>query len=66
MEQENRLGQTVHVTNWKDNRAFGQGKFVHIDGDVYEGNWVNDKANGYGVYVHVNGARYEGSWMDDL
>jgi hypothetical protein len=36
------------------------GKFVHIDGDVYEGQWANDKANGMGVYVHVNGARYEG------
>ena len=51
---------------WKDNRAHGHGKFVHVDGDIYEGNWINDKANGYGIYIHVNGARYEGSWKDDL
>ncbi|CDW81907.1 UNKNOWN [Stylonychia lemnae] len=51
---------------WKDNRAHGQGKFIHVDGDVYEGNWINDKANGFGLYIHVNGARYEGNWQDDL
>ena len=48
------------------NRAHGQGKFVHVDGDVYEGEWANDKANGFGTYTHVNGARYEGVWKDDL
>jgi len=48
------------------NCAHGQGKFIHVDGDLYEGQWKNDKANGYGVYRHVNGACYEGMWRDDL
>lgn len=60
------LHNTCCLGQWKDNRAHGHGKFIHVDGDVYEGNWVNDKANGFGVYVHVNGARYEGEWKDDL
>ena len=48
------------------NKACGQGKFWHVDGDIFEGQWHDDKANGYGVYIHQNGARYEGEWKDDL
>ena len=55
-----------HLGQWRDNRAHGHGKFIHVDGDIYEGNWVNDKANGFGIYIHINGARYEGTWRDDL
>ena len=54
------------IGEWKDNRAHGQGKFIHVDGDIYEGKWINDKANGFGIYIHINGARYEGMWKDDL
>jgi hypothetical protein len=42
------------------------GKFVHPDGDVYEGEWQNDKANGHGVFTRKNGGRYDGKWKDDL
>lgn len=47
-------------------KAHGKGKFIHLDGDVYEGDWRNDRANGHGVYQHQNGARYEGDWRNDL
>lgn len=40
--------------------AHGKGKFIHADGDIYEGDWGNDKANGYGIYKHMNGAQYKG------
>lgn len=40
----------VYVGTWKLNHAQGQGKFVHVEGDVYEGEWANDKANGFGSY----------------
>ena len=40
---------------WKDNHAFGQGKFVHATGDVYEGNWRRDRANGEGTYKSRDG-----------
>ena len=33
-------------------KANGEGKFVHLDGDVYEGSWRNDRANGIGIYQH--------------
>ena len=51
---------------WKNNKAEGKGKFLHVDGDTFEGEWSNDKANGWGVYLHKNGAKYEGYWKDDL
>jgi len=68
MEPDTKVCQPylIALGQWKDNRAHGHGKFIHVDGDIYEGNWVNDKANGYGTYIHVNGARYEGQWKDDL
>lgn len=40
--------------------AHGEGKFIHADGDIYEGQWKDDKASGFGLYIHVNGAKYEG------
>lgn len=48
-----------------NNLANGKGKFIHADGDIYEGDWVDDKANGYGIYLHLNGAKCEGFWKND-
>ena len=45
---------------WKDNKANGQGKLFHPDGDTYEGQWLDDKADGAGTYLHANGACYVG------
>ncbi len=43
-------------------KAHGNGKLLHADGDYYEGEWVEDKAQGTGKYIHFNGAQYEGDW----
>lgn len=48
------------------NKAHGNGRFIHVGGDIYNGEWRYDKANGLGMYVHTNGARYEGFWKNDL
>ena len=40
--------------------AYGHGRLIHSDGDVYIGEWSNDKANGNGKYLHSNGAIYNG------
>jgi hypothetical protein len=39
-------------------KAHGKGRFIHVEGDVYDGDWAYDKANGFGTYHHVNGAIY--------
>ena len=41
-------------------------RFIHIDGDIYEGEWCDSKANGYGIYKHHDGSSYEGNWIDDI
>lgn len=39
-----------------NDKANGQGRLIHSDGDVYQGEWVNDKAQGQGIYAHMDGA----------
>ncbi len=43
----------------------GTGKFIHSNGEVYEGEFVNDKANGYGKFERESGEIYMGYWVDD-
>jgi hypothetical protein len=43
----------------------GNGRFIHADGDVYEGHWLNDKAQGKGKYQHLDGAMYDEEWKED-
>lgn len=50
---------------WKDNKAHGQGQFIHVDGDKYDGNWFEDQAHGYGNYYHADGSSYKGEWAFD-
>ena len=45
---------------WKDDKANGQGKLFHNDGDIYEGQWLDEKAEGAGTYLYANGACYVG------
>jgi len=53
----------IYDGQWKDNHAFGKGKFTHSIGDIYEGDWIRDKANGMGTYTSANsGGNYEGEW----
>jgi hypothetical protein len=39
-------------------RAHGYGKFIHTQGEIYDGMWRYDKAHGQGIYIHSNGAQY--------
>ncbi len=44
---------------------FGYGRFIRIDGSMYEGNCENSKAHGRGSYVNRDGYKYIGEWIDD-
>jgi hypothetical protein len=44
----------------------GKGKYVYINGDVYEGDYKNGKKEGKGKYVFVNGNVYEGDWKNGV
>ena len=59
--------------DWKDDKLIlkggdklnGQHKYVHENGDVYEGEWKDGKKNGVGVLISSeHGDRYEGEWKD--
>ena len=54
-----------HYGYWKNDKANGNGRLIHADGDNYEGQWKDDKAHGFGEYTHTDGAKYEGFWVDD-
>ena len=43
--------------DWVDDKACGQGKIWHSNGDYYEGEWRDDMANGRGIYRGSNGSR---------
>lgn len=45
---------------WRDNHAWGFGKFTHTTEDIYEGDWERDRANGNGVYKSKSGGVYRG------
>ena len=30
----------MFIGSWKDDMAFGKGRLIHADGDVYEGNFL--------------------------
>eukprot|EP00913_Durusdinium_trenchii_P009282 g8721.t1 len=44
----------------------GRGRFVHANGDVYEGQWLDDKAHGSGKFLHSDGSSYIGDWSEDM
>jgi len=58
MAMVSKHGQTVQsiLENGEKTGLMAKVRFIHVDGDIYDGFWANDKANGYGVYKHVNGA----------
>ena len=47
------------------NSGRGKGRFVHANGDVYEGQWLDDKAHGAGKFLHSDGSSYIGEWLED-
>ena len=59
--------------DWKDDELIlkggdklnGHHKYVHENGEVYEGEWKDGKKNGGGVLISSeHGDRYEGEWKD--
>lgn len=42
----------------------GHGKFLHPNGDYYDGMWKNGLKHGFGIYdLDSVGLRYEGFWI---
>ena len=50
----------IFLVCWKNVKAYGKGKLINADGDIYDGDWVDDKPNIYGTYRHSDGTKYEG------
>ena len=44
-----------------DDLMDGHGRFIHAEGQVYEGTWKKDHAHGKGVLTYLDSARYVGS-----
>lgn len=47
---------------WRNNQAYGNGTFTHLDGDVYVGSWKDNIADGMGVYHHQSKSTYQGQF----
>ena len=50
---------------WENNKAEGEGEFIHSSGDSYKGEWHKNKREGRGVYISKKGMKYEGKWKED-
>jgi len=50
---------------WENDKAQGEGEFIHSTGDKYIGEWQNNKRHGKGKYISRKGKEYEGYWKDD-
>ena len=44
----NKINGIVYIGEWKEDKLFGQGKYVEPDGTVSEGNWKNNTLHGKG------------------
>lgn len=49
-----------------DGRRSGQGVYIFVNGDRYEGEFRNGKSNGHGVYTTARHDRYEGEFRDGV
>lgn len=47
-----------YVGEWKENRAWGYGKFQNQQNNSYEGDWVNNRAHGYGIFINKDNEKY--------
>ena len=50
---------------WENDKAEGEGEFIHSSGDKYVGNWHDNKRHGKGTYKSNKGKEYEGYWKND-
>jgi len=44
----------------------GSGKYVHYNGDVFEGTWHKGRKHGRGEFNGVDGRLIIGEWIDDV
>ena len=49
-----------------NNKRNGQGTYLFINGDKYEGEWKDDLKNGYGVYTYQNGSKKKGVFINGI
>ena len=56
---------SIYKGFFHNNKMEGRGRFLNINGYVYEGEFKNDLSNGYGKYVALDGTTYKGSWIED-
>ena len=47
-------------------KPHGRGKWMYLNGHVYEGGWKNGARHGQGTYKWPDGDVYEGEWKDDI
>jgi len=49
--------------NWVDDMRSGQGRYLYVNGDIYDGEWSNHVRHGSGKYTYAaNGIVYTGTW----
>ena len=41
-----------------------KGKWLNVNGDLYEGDWRDGKPNGQGIQTFASGEKYTGTWKD--
>lgn len=49
-----------------DDKSSGNGKYIHLNGTIYEGEWANDKQEGFGVERWPDEAYYVGSYVTGM
>lgn len=54
-----------NFSDWCNNLPHGYGRFLHHNGDFYEGEFVEGKLEGTGIYRKNNGAIFNGEWKCD-
>ena len=47
----------IYRGDWEDDKANGEGTYIHANGTIYIGRWQNDKQHGYGVEEWPDGAK---------
>jgi hypothetical protein len=52
---------------YKNGKAYGKGKFVYVNKDVYDGEWLEDMRHGPGTYYYTAiGDKFEGRIVEML
>lgn len=49
---------------FKNDLAYGAGRYIYIDGSYYEGKWSNGLKHGTGVQISETGEEVKGQWIN--